>query len=112
MKSRWESAETFAQYAELEAIDWMLRQESAKTASARPAAAIDQMIDEATGYGVARDLESIDTVTGLVQRKVVLELALGMDATTTEEFLAQLDGLESELKADVRKIKARASLSR
>lgn len=98
MKNRFESAEVFEMFAELDVIHLALEGERDAMLTARPAAAIDQMIDEATGFGVARDLESIDRICSLVERQVWLEGQLDIDTSNGIAFLNEMTALERDLK--------------
>lgn len=104
MKNRFESREVFGKYAELEAIDYMIRQESNRLTSAAPKAIIDVLIDEATGAGVARDLDSIDRVKALLDQKIQCEKFLEIDSANAQQLLIKLNELENNLKADIARI--------
>lgn len=105
MKNRWESPEIFSQYAELECIDYLMRQEKDRLISSGPKATIDLMIDRATGFGVSRDLQSIDTIKELLERRIELETCLEIDSDA-KEFRDKLNELEVGLKADFERITA------
>ena len=104
MKNRFESAEVFSKYAELEAIDYLMRVEKDRLMSSKPNHPLERMIDEATGFGVSQDLESIDTIKDLLAQRIKCERFLEIDSTEAEEFLGKLNSLESELKSDCARI--------
>ena len=91
MKNRWESKEVFTKYAEMEAIDWMLKQEL--IGLSKPLSVIEQMIDASTGFGQQQTQESITRTKDLLTQKLACQKFLEIDGTDTEAILAKVDEL-------------------
>lgn len=94
MKSRWESEEAFAKYAELEAIEWLIRKEYETITKARPRTGIEIMVDKATGFDKERNRQLMAPVAELLGQKIACEKFLGLDSSHAEEFLAKLVELD------------------
>lgn len=111
MRNRFESDEVFSKYVELEAIDWMIREEGHRLNSLAPKTIIDAEIDRVTGFGVSRDLDSIDRVKELLNQKIKCEIYLEIDPTNAREFMDKLNDLERQLTADIKNLQRKAGVS-
>lgn len=96
MKNRWESAETFGKYAELEAIDYMIRQEHRRFFTAAKLTPLEAAIDDATGYGKAMLDRSMEYLLELIEQKIACETFLEIDTKPSLEFRNGLANLISK----------------
>lgn len=102
MQSRWENEKVFAAYAEIDFLYFAINEAREDfTAANHGLSPIERMVDAATGFDAARELEVAQRLIKLLNRIIKKKAFIEVDAAGDIEFRAALRGLARRCKKEL-----------
>lgn len=93
MKNIFESGEVMVAYAEIDLAYYQLQEIAKKSLDNKPKSGLDVMIDKATGYGKAKDIETIKSLIACHECIIANKKFIEADYSDNKKLKKELENL-------------------